>query len=278
MHATFVELPPFEKVRGNYLNDAAYLDRAVANYLSNLDAVIQDQTFSQLVMPAQGLLPGQEGYEKLIEMGTQRIFTYDAEHGSKPEFISPDPKQAEIILKVVNKIINEIYHSIGLAGERTKEDNAMGIDNSSGVAKAYDFERVNSLLSAKAQAIEKAENDICMMVARWHGEEGAVVALKEELVEYPENFDVRGLYDEFEIAARLTLVEAPDSIRREQMNAVVSKLFPQLTDDIKAKIKADLQNWPPKIIMDAAGNVIQKTGTGALAKKLVAGTGTDVAI
>ena len=26
MHATFVELPPFEKVRGNYLNDAAYLD------------------------------------------------------------------------------------------------------------------------------------------------------------------------------------------------------------------------------------------------------------
>ena len=26
MHATFVELPPFEKVRGNYLNDVAYLD------------------------------------------------------------------------------------------------------------------------------------------------------------------------------------------------------------------------------------------------------------
>ena len=26
MHATFVELPPFEKVRGNYLDDNAYLD------------------------------------------------------------------------------------------------------------------------------------------------------------------------------------------------------------------------------------------------------------
>jgi hypothetical protein len=35
--------------------DIAYLDRAAANYLSNLDAIIQDQTFSQLVIPAEAL-------------------------------------------------------------------------------------------------------------------------------------------------------------------------------------------------------------------------------
>jgi hypothetical protein len=52
---------------------------------------------------------------------------------------------------MVNKIIGEIYHSVGMAGERTKQDNAMGIDNSSGVAKAYDFERMNAMLATKAQ-------------------------------------------------------------------------------------------------------------------------------
>ncbi|MDL2284438.1 phage portal protein, partial [Oxalobacter sp. OttesenSCG-928-P03] len=134
------------------IDDVAYLDRAVANYLSNLDAIIQDQTFSQLVIPAQAIADTGNTKDALIEMGTNRILSYDASGGGKPEYISPDVKQADLILRVVNKIINEIYHSVGLAGERTKEDNAMGIDNSSGVAKAYDFERVNSLLISKADS------------------------------------------------------------------------------------------------------------------------------
>src|SRR5262249_7745025 len=130
------------------INDIAYLDRAIANYLSNLDAIIQDQTFSQLAMPAQAMLPGEDAYEKLLEMGTKRMFVFDGEGGAVPMFLSPDPKQAGVILAVIDKIINEIYHTIGMSGERTKQDNAVGTDNSSGVAKAYDFERMNSLLAA----------------------------------------------------------------------------------------------------------------------------------
>jgi RNA polymerase sigma factor (sigma-70 family) len=104
-------------------------------------------------MPAQGVNAGDEAYDKILELGTKRIFIYDGEGGTQPFYLSPDVKQAELILKVVNKIIAEIYHSVGLAGERTKDDNAQGIDNSSGVAKAYDFERVNSLLKMGHQPI-----------------------------------------------------------------------------------------------------------------------------
>lgn len=269
--------------------DVAYLDRAVANYLSNLDAIIQDQTFSQLAMPAQGLSPGEDAYNKLIEMGTKRIFLYDGESGSQPFYLSPDVRQAELILKVVNKIINEIYHSVGLAGERTKEDNALGIDNSSGVAKAYDFERVNSLLASKADSLEWVENRIAEMVALWAGEEVKLEDAESgeaELVEYPDNFDVRGLYDEFEIAARLSMVEAPDSVRREQMNAVIAKLFPQLSEDLKNKMQEELKSWPPKIDLMAAGGdpaspsagagALKKSGTRALAGALVHGNASKV--
>lgn len=231
-----------EYVAPSLVDDIAYLDRAVANYLSNLDAIIQDQTFSQLAMPAQNVLPGEDNYTKLLEMGTKRTFLYDGEGGAQPFFLSPDPKQAHVILAVINKIINEIYHTVGLAGERTKEDNAAGIDNSSGVAKAYDFERVNALLQAKADSLEVLENKMARLVALWNGEEARVDP--KGLVSYPNNFDTRSLYDEFDIAGRLMLVQAPDAVRRQQMETLVDKLFPQLAKDLKAKMLAELKGWP----------------------------------
>ncbi len=242
------------------IDDIAYLDRAVANYLSNLDAIIQDQTFSQLAMPAQGVLPGEETYDKLIEMGTQRIFTYNGESNTAPFFLSPDVKQADLIMQVVTKIIGEIYHTVGLAGERTKQDNAVGIDNSSGVAKAYDFERVNALLAAKADSLESVENKIIRLVAKWHNEE---VKDDETLVSYPDNFDTRGLYDEFDIAARLMLIDAPDEIRRKQMEAVIGKLFPQLAQDLRKKMLAELKGWPVDPI-ELQNRMTDTTGEGSI--------------
>lgn len=222
------------------IDDIAYLDRAVANYLSNLDAIIQDQTFSQLAIPAQAIQRGDDAYNKVLEMGTKRMFTFDAGQGStaKPEFLSPDPKQAGVILTVINKIINEIYHSVGLAGERTKEDNAVGIDNSSGVAKAYDFERVNSLLLSKAQSCEAAENWMVHMVMKWNGKD-----FSEKLVSYPTTFDVMRLADDLTTAEALQKINAPDEVRRHQLRQMIDKLFPQLKAEIKKKIIADIDKW-----------------------------------
>lgn len=222
------------------IDDIAYLDRAVANYLSNLDAIIQDQTFSQLAMPAQNLLPGEDGYNKLLEMGTKRVFTYDAGISSgKPEYLSPDPKQAGVILTVINKIINEVYHTIGLAGERTKEDNSVGIDNSSGVAKAYDFERVNSLLTSKGASCEKVENEIIELICMWNGDNVPT----EKLVKYPESYDVMRLMDDLAVAEQLATIDAPKEVRREQLRIVVEKLFPRLKADIRTKIEKDIGKW-----------------------------------
>lgn len=231
------------------IDDIAYLDRATANYLSNLDAIIQDQTFSQLAMPAQNVLPGDNNYNTLLSMGTKRVFLYDGEGGAQPSYLSPDPKQAQMILAVINKIISEIYHTVGLAGERTKQDNAVGIDNSSGVAKAYDFERVNALLQAKADSLEVFENKLTRLVAKWNGEEKKV---QKDLITYPDDFDTRGLYDEFDIAARLMLIQAPDALRRQQMETVIDKLFPQLAEDLKKAMLDELKDWPIDPISQAA--------------------------
>lgn len=218
--------------------DIAYLDRATANYASNLDAIIQDQTFSQLAMPAQNVLPGDDAYNQILEMGTKRIFLYDGESGKGPEYLSPDPRQAQLILSAIQQLINEIYHSVGLAGERTKQDNAKGIDNSSGVAKAHDFERVTALLASKADSLETAENKIARLVALWSGD-----TVGKDLVEYPDTFDVRGFRDELDIAMQLGLIDVPEMMRSEQMKVLAEKLFPGLSDDLKTKMSAAIVTW-----------------------------------
>ncbi|MCP1540069.1 hypothetical protein [Methylorubrum extorquens] len=228
------------------IDEIAYLDRATANYLSNLDAIIQDQTFSQLAMPAQSVLPGEKDYDALIEAGTKRTFLYDSEGGA-PEYLSPDPKQAQLIMEVINKVIAEIYHTAGAAGERTKQDNSVGIDNSSGVAKAYDFDKLNSLLTSKAQSLQQTENKIAELVALWNGAE----APKEDLVAYPETFDVRSLFDEFTVAERLALIDAPRGIRSEQMRQVMDKLFPGIKAAVREKLEKELEDWPADPIEQA---------------------------
>ena len=237
-------------VSPSMIDDIAYLDRAVANYLSNLDAIIQDQTFSQLAMPAQNVMPGSDNYTTMLEMGTKRMFLFDGESGQAPFYLSPDVKQSSLLLEVINKIINEIYHTVGLAGERTKQDNALGIDNSSGVAKAYDFERVNALLTAKADSMELAEEKIAQLVALWNGDD--LELGEESLISYPDSFDTRGLYDEFDIAAQLMLIEAPEEVRREQMRHMIDKLFPQLAKDLREKMEAELKGWPVDPMEQAA--------------------------
>lgn len=239
------------------IDDIAYLDRANANYMSNLDAIIQDQTFSQLTIPAQALTPGDDAYTKVIEMGTKRIFTYNGESSRSPEYISPDPKQAEMILVAVGKIVNEIYHSVGLSGERTKDDNGGGIDNASGVAKAYDFERVNSLLTAKAKSMQTIERQVIKIVAAWQGQD---IPGDRVLVQYPEKFDTRSLYDEFEIATRLSLLAAPDDIRREQMKQVANKLWPAASKELEAMIEKALEDWPPEPIIEGGLTGTDKAG------------------
>jgi hypothetical protein len=239
-----------EMTATSLIDDVAYLDRSAANYLSNLDAIIQDQTFSQLIIPAQGMMPGEDDHSKLLEMGTKRILTFDAQANMSPEYISADPKQAGVILQVIEKIISEIYHTVGMAGERTKQDNSMGIDNSSGVAKAYDFDRMNAMLASKANALQFAENELVALVLAWNSE----TPPEKDLVSYPQNFDVRSLYDEFEIAQKLALVAAPKMVRREQMKITAEKLFPRLSESELKEMKSEIDSdWPEDPVLTPAG-------------------------
>lgn len=244
------------------IEDAAYGDRTVANYLSCLDVIVTDQTFSQLAIPFQGMLPTEGGSDEdpdneemtnVQVMGTKRVFAYNAEGGSPPAYISPDVSQPELILKTVTKLIGEIYHSVGMAGERTKEDNAAGIDNSSGVAKAYDFEQLNAMLAAKARSLQNIERNLVRIVNAWSGNKQELQEI-EDYVTYPQTFDVRNLADEMDNAQRLSVMNAPKKLRRHQMTRMAAKMFPQASDADMKEINDDIENdWLETPELDVAG-------------------------
>jgi hypothetical protein len=265
------------------IDDVAYLDRAVANYLSNLDVIIQDQTFSQLAIPFQGLLPSENSVDPeddgssdeqnhIQQMGTKRVFAYNAEGGAAPEFLSPDVKQAQLIIQTVTKIVGEIYHSIGMAGERTKEDNSAGIDNSSGVAKAYDFEKLNAMLAAKARSLQLIEKNLVRLVLAWNDQLKELKDI-EDYVTYPTTFDVRNLADEMDNAQRLALINAPTELRREQMERTARKMFPQMPEEDMKRIVDDIQKKWLNDLLAAPGepgappSIAKPARTGAGAKK-----------
>lgn len=243
------------------IEDIAYLDRAVANYLSNLDQIINDQTFSQLVMPAQGVLNGapaaspkdpddpdhEAERRRIVKLGTSQILLYDGEHGAAPGYIAPDPRQANLILSTIRQIINEIYHTVGLSGERTKQDNSMGIDNSSGVAKAFDFERVNALLSAKANAMQAFSNRLETLVRIYMGEKISIGERGVDTVRYPMNFDVRNLIQDLSIAHELALMQAPMEVRKVQMRSIVDKLWPMMAEKDRKIIEKAIDEWEDSI-------------------------------
>ena len=241
------------QIPAGLISDIAYLDRACTNYLSNLDEIIQYQTFSQLAIPMQammahGITECEDGsvtrsktYDQMIEMGTKKIFVFDGEGGMKPEYLTPDPRQAGLIVDVIGKIINEIYSTVGLSAERTQTDNAVGVDHTSGVSKAFDMDRVNSLLINKGRALERIENRIAHFVALYNGEDG----LERDYVTYSDDYDVRGLSDDLALAKNFTEIAAPPELRKYQMRNLIEKMFPQIEDEVKKKLMEDVSKWEP---------------------------------
>ncbi|MCP4749096.1 MAG: hypothetical protein GY874_23620 [Desulfobacteraceae bacterium] len=80
------------------IRDIAYLDRATFNNWSRLDVIVNEQTFSQLIFPIEGLPPeiitDKNLREKYLTLAVNRILLYSASAAATPGFISPDASQA----------------------------------------------------------------------------------------------------------------------------------------------------------------------------------------
>lgn len=248
----FVPIIPVASERGTLysapamVNDIVKMDRTLVNYGSALDEIIYGQTFSQLAIPAQGVLPGTDGYEEYVGAARNRVFMYDGtDQANKPYYLSPDASQAKLILDAMEKISRNIYAVTGTDNEANSQSGSKGKEYASGVVREFDYAAIANILSNKARALERAEEAIATIVMAYKGQK-----VKRDdarmWVDYPTAFDIRGLEADLNAARELSDLEAPTGMMRQQLKSVSDKLFPRTAGIERDKLHTEIDGWTPK--------------------------------
>ncbi len=230
-------------------DDIIYMDRTLVNYGSLLDEILYEQTFSQLTMPAESLLPGSNEGRALISAAKERIFLFNATSpGVKPEYISPDASQAALIMSAMNALKRDIYAVTGTDNDANSQSMSKGKEYASGKVREFDHSQIENILLNKSHALETAEEEIGRLVMLWMGQQDA--EFDPGLVTYPDKFDIRGLAAELEIAAELNELQAPEEMLRLQMSKVSEKTFPRLNEREKAELEKVIEKWMPAFMIE----------------------------
>jgi len=244
-------------VTAGMVDDIASVDRDIFNKQSQLDTIILDQVFSQLVIPADAVLMNtpdraemngasvranrEIARERLIEMSTKRAFLFNGNTAHPPRFISPDAEQAGTLREEISGLIDEVYRMAGLSGMVGRE-----VKTQSGVSKAYDFDRMNKIMTFAAQELQNADEWAAEVVLEWMRPEEQPAfqqrkRITNDFVQYPDNFDIMGLLESLDIAFRTDEynLHSPTASARIRKKLLV-KMFPEATEDELEEMVAEI--------------------------------------
>jgi len=135
----------------------AKTNQRLYNLCSEIDEIIRNQAFNILTYP----LPEGETEIKEIVVSTENVLGYDGTLSNKPGYISIETGPLEQLRAERKDLVEEIYRMAELShvtGVETKE---------SGVAKQWDFEQANQVLSDFALNCEETERDIARVFELW---------------------------------------------------------------------------------------------------------------
>lgn len=240
------------------ITDISRVNRIMYNWCSNIDEMIERQTFSQLVMPEDPhaeLHETAEGGDPLKAIGTSSIFTFPADAGQPPQFISPDRQQIDAIWKMIENHKDLIYE---LAGLGTVGSSSKFLSQRSGISQAYQFLSITASLAKKASKLERAENNIDRLVLLWKAQGEA-----EEKVEYPSQFDVLSLTETMQTAFQIAAQNFSTTLNIELLKNLAKKAAPVLPEETLNQIYAEIEENEGQLMSPfmSAGNL---SGAGGI--------------
>lgn len=167
---------------------------AIFNICSWLSEMQQNQGFAVLTYP---IGEGQEAKEVAeIIVGTESVLGYDGSLGQAPAFIAPPGETATMLQNQIDRLIKEIYRMAVLS-------HVTGVEQkTSGVAKQWDYESTNMVLSDFAQNCEQAEKMIAALFEKFTNEANDFECA------YSRDFgidDIAGMLDELQKAKDLAV-------------------------------------------------------------------------
>lgn len=238
----------------------------IFNLCSELDEILRNQTFSILTYPSKD--------PRDLTIGTDSALGFDGEVlRFAPAFIAPPSDPAKLIMEQIDRLIKEIYRMAMLT-------HATGVSEAtSGIAKAYDYERTNQTLADFAGNLQEAERRIIEIFGVWIGQD------IEYNVQYPDDFGITDTEQEIRNAvalldmnlnaqfvaavkkrvARVMLANDPES----DFDAVITEINNEITDaEYGDRLENPSAAQGGDIAVGVASGVIDlltKVGEGAIA-------------
>jgi len=213
------------------LNDIAFVNRQVNQWASLLDSFVHQQNFSHLFYPEGTFAPGQE-----TQLGITNATELPGEARFMPQFVGPPTEHGEFTAKQIAWGIAEIYRLATL-------DNTAGSPRhdapESGYSKEMDFQRANQVFVKLAKECEYTETEIVDILARWMGwpPDGY-----EFRVQYPRNYDIRGVSTQLEdILTATRIPSVSPTMVKEAMKRAARAWLPGLSPERYGEIDDEIE-------------------------------------
>ncbi|MFC1855156.1 phage portal protein [Thermodesulfobacteriota bacterium] len=205
------------------IHDIAKIGKRLYNLCSELDDLLRSQTFATLTYPA---LDAKDLSD--VELGTDRILTYDPSSSFAPTFIAPSSDATKAYETRIAAIIEEIYRLARL--------NYKGGVTQSGIALSFMFEKTNQALSDKALNMQEAERRIAKVVCKWQESDF------EGEIQYPLDYSVSDVEKELKMALDAIKLDISDRFNIEYKKSTARKLLPKLPESIKSVIDGEIRS------------------------------------
>ncbi len=228
-----------------------------ANHVYNLGSLLSDilykQTFSWLVIPDKNV--------DTLQMATSTFFGYDPQGSSaKPEYVSPDAKQAEVILAAITQHIEQMRQAIGVGRGRQESSrmpttaDGMELQNEDKRSILYD-------IATEAEAFERRLVDMVQLY-RFPNATPTSAADDAVRIQYQREFDLRTLGEEVDEALSFKSLGLSPEINLEMAAQLVRRRFSGMPQDkldelIKTLDAVKLAPPPqPSVTMNAKGETV----------------------
>lgn len=217
------------------LSDIVYINRIILNWCSCIDEQIERNTFSQLIVPDDGTLAeeSETGDDPLYRVGNTSIFTFPANAGQPPQFISPNVECINVIWNLVTDHIKEIYRLAGLIG--SSEDMYA---SRSGRSAQMGFMSVNSALTNKAKQYERIENEINKLAYLQYGKDFS----KIEPVKYPNSFDISSLEEEINNSFKIMEKNFSVTLNKQMQKDISRRAIPLASQEVRTQVESEIES------------------------------------
>jgi hypothetical protein len=214
----------------------------IFNLCSELDEILRNQAFAILIYPGQRNKVPNQNAGKLnsagsqdatagsdeVSLGTDNMLGFPPDASNPPAFIAPPADPADMLMKQIDRLIQEIYRMAVLSFVTGVQE------QKSGVAKQWDFQKTNQVLADFAGNCEKVERDIVDIFERWTGE------TVDYEVKYPDDFGIADILQALEEAAQALALGVGGEFNRQVKRKIASIYFADLADDEYEKVMKDI--------------------------------------